>query len=246
MAKIKITVASVGHMPADFNRQKIKNWKSSLFEVVDGIESYALTQESDGDNWEFTDAKLETVLPRAFNGDFLIALVNVPIENNWYSRRLAENRVVFTFHEMKDILNSSNIPLENLICRILYAYTLLYKRSNNRIPSVSKVTGFTHDETRGCLFDMTGIKNDVIYSCHYPIICPDCVEKLRREHVSEETITTCQKEIKKIRKILFYRIAEFIKKHPVWSLIISAITAIFLGTIGSVIASFIYETIRVL
>lgn len=243
MAKIKITVATVGHMPADFSRQKILRWKSALFEVVDGIERYALTGNSDGADWSFTDATLKNQLPQKFNGDFMIALVNVPIEDNWYSRRLGGNSVVFTFCEIKDILNSSDIPLENVIYRILYAYTLLYKRSNNQIPSVHEVAGFTHDETRGCLFDMNGIKNDVVYSCHYPIICPDCVERLKREHVSEETIIMCQKEIKKIRKILFYRIAEFTKKHPVWSLVISAMAAIFLGIISSVSASFIWDAL---
>ena len=94
MPKTKITVATVGHMPADFNRQKIKEWNSSVFEIVDGIESYSLTCDSDGPDWEFTDEALENILPKKFNGEFLIAIVNVPIELNWYSRRLSANRVV--------------------------------------------------------------------------------------------------------------------------------------------------------
>jgi len=101
MARTKISVATVGHMPADFNRQKIMSWVSSVFEIVDQIESYSLTCDSDGYGWEFTDGALEEVLPNKFNGEFLIAIVNVPIEFNWYSRRLSENRVVFSFHEIK-------------------------------------------------------------------------------------------------------------------------------------------------
>ena len=244
MPKTKITVATVGHMPADFNRQKIKGWDSSVFEIVDGIESYSLTCDSDGLDWEFTDKALEYVLPKEFNGEYLIAIVNVPIELNWYSRRLSANRVVFSFHEIKEILRLSNIPLENVICRLLYAYTLLYKRSDSRIPGNAEHTNFTHDETRGCLFDMNGIKTDVVYSCHNPIICPDCVERLRRERVSEETIDKCQKEIRRIRKVLFYRITDFIKQHPLWSLAISAASAIILGASGSVLGSYVYEAIK--
>jgi len=190
-------------MPADFNRQKIKGWDSSVFEIVDEIESYSLTCDSDGLDWEFTDEALENVLPKNFNGEFLIAIVNVPIELNWYSRRLSANRVVFSFHEIKEILRFSNIPLENVICRLLYAYTLLYKRSGNRIPENAEHTNFTHDETRGCLFDMNGIKTDVVYSCHNPVICPDCVGRLKREKVSDETIAKCQSEIRRIRKGCF-------------------------------------------
>lgn len=244
MPKTKITVATVGHMPADFNRQKIKEWDSSVFEIVDGIESYSLTCDSDGLDWEFTDEALENVLPKKFNGELLIAIVNVPIELNWYSRRLSANRVVFSFHEIKEILRFSNTPLENVICRLLYAYTLLYKRSGNRIPANAEHTNFTHDETRGCLFDMNGIKTDVVYSCHNPVICPDCVERLRREKVSDETIAQCQSEIRRIRKALFYRITDFIKQHPLRSLAISAATAIILGALGSVLGSYVYEAIK--
>lgn len=244
MDKLKITVVTIGHMPAEFDKQKISNWKSGVFSVAGDIENYALTHDSDGDDWEFTDVKLEEVLPNEYSGNFLIAIVNVPLELNWYSRRLSNNRVVFTFHEIKEILLFSNIQLENIVYRLLYAYSLLYKRSGNRIPVDAEATNFTHDETRGCIFDMNGIKTDIIYSCHKPIVCSDCVERLRREKISNETISKIQSEILKIKKPLFFQILGFIKSHPIWSIIISAITAIFLGAIGSIIGSVIYEAIK--
>jgi len=244
MVKTTISVATIGHMPSEFDKTKIKSWKSSLFTVVGDIENYSLTRDSDGYEWEFTDANLEQVLPEQFSGDFLIAIVNVPLEDNWYSRRLSNNRVVFSFYEIKDILDHFNIPLENAVFRLLYAYTLLYKRSGERIPLNNDATNFTHDETRGCLFDMNGIKTDIVYSLHEPIICPDCVERLRNEKVSNETISKAQKEIIKIKKPLFYRMASFVKKHPIWSIVISAISAIILGAIGSYIATVIYEVTK--
>ena len=244
MSKTKITVVTIGHMLAEFNAKKLKQWSSSIFEVVDEIENYSLNCESDGDGWEFTDTALENVLPKNFNGDFLISIVNVPIEANWYSRRITSNRVVFSFHEIKSILISSDIPLENAIYRIFYAYTLLYKRSKNRIPTTTEHTNFTHDETRGCIYDMNGIKTDIVYSCHKPILCPSCVERLRTDKVSNETIKKCQSEIHLIQKDLFYKMTEFIKQHPAWSLVISGLTAIVLGATGSILGSYIYETIK--
>jgi len=241
MDKTKITVATIGHMPVNFDKTKITNWKSSVFSITGEIESYSLNKNSDGVGWEFTDSSLEEVLPEIFSGNFLVAIVNVPLELNWYTRRLRNNRLVFTFHEIKEILGYSNIPLENIIYRLLYAYTLLYKRSGNRIPMAEEHTNFAHDETRGCLFDMNGIKADIVYSCHNPIICSNCVEKLKQEKVSNEVISNVKNDIAKIKKPLFYRIAEFVKNHPIWSLLVSAITAIVLGAIGSFIASLIYE-----
>lgn len=244
MSKIKITVATIGHMPAEFQKEKLKEWDSSIFEVVDGIENYSLNCQSDGDDWEFTDAALENALPTKFSGDFLVSIVNVPIEGNWYTRRLTCNRVVFSFYEIKDILGLSNIPLENAIYRLFYAYLLLYQRSGNRIPINAEKTSFTHDETRGCIFDMNGIKTDITHSCHKPILCSSCVERSRQEKVSSETIEKCQSEINRIQKDLFYRMTDFIRQHPVWSLAISGLTAIVLGATGSVVGSFIYEAIK--
>jgi len=244
MDKTKISVVTIGHMPAEFDKRKIPNWKSDIFSVVGDLESYSLTKDSDGADWEFSDSRLEEVLPEQFSGDFLVAIVNIPIEGNWYSRRLSMNRIVFTFFEIKEILSYCNIPLENIIYRLLYAYTLVYRRNGRAIPRNEEVTNFTHDETRGCLFDMNGIKTDVIYSCHDPIICPDCVERMRREKVSNETISKAQKEIRNIRKPIFYRIVSFVKKHPIWSLVISAASAVVLGAIGSYIAALLYEATK--
>jgi hypothetical protein len=241
MDKTKISVATIGHMPSEFDKTKMKKWKSSIFSIVGDIENYSLTNDSDGHSWEFTDTNIEQLLPEIFSGSFLIAIVNVPLELNWYSRRLSKNRVVFTFHEIKEILNHFNIPLENALFRLLYAYTFLYKRSGEKIPLNEDSTNFTHDETRGCLFDMNGIKTDIVYSLHKPIICPDCVERLRKEKISNETIEKAQKEILGIKKPLFFRIISFVKVHPIWSMLISAITAVVLGAIGSYIATVIYE-----
>ncbi len=244
MDKTKITVVTIGHIPTELDKRKIKNWNSDIFYIVGDIESYSLTKDSDGVGWEFSDNILEEVLPEQFSGDFLIAIVNVPLELNWYTRRISNNRVVFTFYEIKEILSDFHIPLENIIYRLLYAYTLVFRRNGGKIPLNKDVTNFTHDETRGYLFDMNGIKKDLIYSCHEPIICSDCVERMKHEKVSNDIISKVQKEIRNIKKPLFYRIIAFIKKHPIWSLVISAISAIVFGAIGSYIATLIYEAIN--
>jgi hypothetical protein len=145
---------------------------------------------------------------------------------------------------VKEILEDKNIPLVNVIYRLLYAYTILYKRSGDRIPDFGEAPGFTHDETRGCLFDMNGIKVDLVASCHKPIICDECRERLRQERVSNEIIEKAQREILKIRSDRYYILLDFLKKHPIWSIVISSIYAIILGVSASVMASFIYDWIR--
>ncbi len=234
----------LGQLPISLNQTTISNWKSDIFEIVKPIDHIGITKNADGKRWEYLDNNIESQLPKTFEGDFLIAITRVPLEDNYYARRFSNNRICMTFYEMADILKSSNIPFENLIYRLLYSYCLIYKRYGNRIPPKAEVTSFTHDETRGCLFDMNGIKSDIIYSTDKPIICKSCVVKLINEKVPENEVETLQKELKRITKGLYFQILDFIKNNPIWTLIISSLTAIILGTIGSVIASILYEKIK--
>jgi len=78
--KTKITLATIGHMPAELDKRKIKNWKSNIFSIEGQIESYSLQTDSDGLGWEFTDANLLRTLPETFGGNFLMAIVNVPMQ----------------------------------------------------------------------------------------------------------------------------------------------------------------------
>ncbi len=244
MSKVKIKLVSIGHLPLEFNSKKISKFSSSLFEVVGSIDNFSLRCNSDGDDWEFSDDLVRQQMPQLNNADFMIAIVNVPLEGNWYSRRLGNNQVVFTFYEIKEILQYANIPLENVICRLLNAYTFAYKRSGNKIPEFHEMHDFTHDETRGCLFDMNGLKADLVASCHKPIICGECKERLRRDRVSDNEIKSAEKDIKKIQKDLYFRILDNVKRHPILALFISSVFAFILGLAGSITGSYAFDYLQ--
>jgi hypothetical protein len=241
MSKIKIKLIILGQLPVDLDKIKLTKWKSDVFELVGQIDNYTITNNADGLNWEFSDDNIENQLPENFEGDFLIAMTHVPLEDNYYARRFTNNRICMTFYEIADILNLSNIPIENLVYRLLYSYSLIYKRHENRIPSRDEVTSFTHDETRGCLFDMNGIKSDVVYSTNEPIICDSCVQRLTTERVPINIINKVKEELKQIKKGMYYRIADLIKKYPICSLVFSTISAIIIGIIGSLFATVLWE-----
>jgi len=244
MDKVKIKLLTIGHLPLHLNLSRTSTWKSDVFELSAEIENFVLRGDSDSEDWIFSDALLKDQLPAHNGADFLIAIVNVPIENNWYSRRLGDNKIVFTFSQIKEFLDYENIPLENAVLRVLYTYTLLYRRSGNRIPNFGEASSFTHDETRGCLFDMNGIKSDLVESCNKPVVCAACEEHLKNDRVSTQMIKTVQNEICKIRKSIYYQAFDFIKVKPLVALMISSAFAILLGVIGSLIASSIYDSIK--
>lgn len=77
-------------------------------------------------------------------------------------------------------------------------------RSGHRIPDYGEAPGFTHDETKGCLFDMNGIKSDLIESCNKPIICRECEYKLTNAMVPNNVIENIKHELKSVKKPLYY------------------------------------------
>lgn len=243
MGMLKIKLVTLGQLPMNLDKIKLTKYKSCIFELDNSIDNYPITDNADGDNWEFMDKNILKMLPSQYDGDFLIAMTHVPLECNYYARRFSNNRICITFHEMADFLKYDNIPLENLVYRLVYSYSLIYLRNNNRIPLQNERANFTHDETRGCVFDMNGIKSDIIYSVNKPQICDSCLIDLAKDKVPKNKLDSIQGELIKIQKPVYYRIAEFVKKYPMWSFIISSLVAILLGVIGSLIASFIWENI---
>jgi len=238
MKKIRIKIGIIGYLPFEFNRKMIEEWKSDVFEIVDEFEEFHFKNGSDIE-WGFSDKILNLELPQTFDGDLFVGITYVPIQQNYYARRLENNRVVLSYFEMYQILKEDNSPMENLLLRILYAYSLVYLRNNRSIPRQIDWEGFTHDDTRGCLFDMNGIKTDVVFSLDSPRICDDCTSRIRADKVSDNCINQIKLEIRRIKKDRFYKISDFVKKRPLLSLLFSAIFGIVLSLIASMISDLI-------
>ena len=83
-----------------------------------------------------------------------------------------------------------------------------------------EIMNHTHDETKGCLYDMTGIKEEIIYSCNKPIICSECITKFKQNGVSVNALSIAQNGIKRIKKELFYSLIDSFKSRPILSFII--------------------------
>ncbi|HHI4977209.1 TPA: hypothetical protein ACP5VG_004925 [Vibrio parahaemolyticus] len=237
MKKVKIKICSLGSLPRELDKNDLTKVKSKIFDIEPEFHSFNLRIESDLYDWAYSDAALSAQIPSEHDSDIFVVLTSIPLEENYYTRRLHENVVVFTFFEIAKYLKFENIPLENVVKRLLYSYSLIYLRNQKRIPTSYELTNFTHDDTRGCIYDMNGVKEDVVSSCHKPIVCDECCERMRREQISSETLAVVKKELKSISKKRFFVIADWVKKYPIFSLLLSSVWAVGLGVLGSVIAS---------
>jgi len=238
--KIKIKIGKIGHLPFSLNWERIKKWESDVFEIIGEVEEYHFRENANTPSWGYSDSILEKELPKNTEADFFIGITYVPIEDNYYSRRLSSNRIVLSYFEIYNILMQEHIPIENFVLREIYGYILIYLRNNKKIPIQSEPVGF-HDDDRGCIFDMNGNKANIVFSLDRPKICDECAEKIRTDRVSDTYIKRIKKEILRIRKERFYQIITFIKAEPILSIIISALFGISLN----LIATWIYDFLKV-
>lgn len=241
---VKIKLITLGTMPQTLELDSLTSWKSSFFSLVGKIENFEFREDSDLNTWGFSDQTLRKCFHNDKDANFTIALVNVPLEQNYYSRRISHDRIVCTFFEIKQYIEDKNIKLHNAVLRALYAYALLYKEAGAKIPTHKENFKFTHHETRGCIFDMTGIKTDIVESCSTPIICCECLERLKRNKVSNDILAIAQAEIINIKKDLYFRILDFVKKHPLCSLLLSSLFALLIGVSSSILGSYFYDKIK--
>ncbi|MCW3787819.1 hypothetical protein [Plebeiibacterium sediminum] len=244
MKKIKIKIAQLGYIPFPISHKRITKWKSDLFDIDTTVDQYTFQMDSDIEFSGYSDHTLEKELPVQTNFDFLITITNVPLQDDFYARRLSHNRIVISLREVSDILRKENINFENYIIRNIYRYLFVYLMYGNRIPLMSEKTNFTHDDTRGCIFDFNSNKSELIYSLDKPHICPECKNKMNgkaHEKVPEYIVVKAEKEIKKIKKDVYIKLMDFVKQNPLLSIIITFLTGIFM----SLLSSFLYDILKI-
>jgi len=254
---VRIKIGIIGYLPFHFNKKLIKRWKSNEFEIIDDIQEQHITMKANilidkyltddkkmDHPLRYSDSILEEQLPVNEEINFSIWITYVPLESNYFVRRLSNNRVVLSYFGMYNILKKELIPVENLLLRTIYRHILIYFKYDKLIPShVNKSDiPFIHDDTRGCLFDMCVNTADVIFFLNEPIICEECFVKLTCDKTDNtKTVTeNCVKQIikectKKIRKGNYYKFVTLIKEKPIRSLILSALFGILVDIISTVI-----------
>lgn len=233
MKKIKIQIVKLGKQKYNYVFDKLKKYKSKIFEVT----IYEVSRPDCDYEWGYTFGTLEKILDKAFdrkNYDICIGFVDTIIENNYFGKRLKDYNVyIVSFYQVSDFLIFEKIDIFNYVLATIYRYITRF---------LLKGKYLTHDETKGCIFDMCGDKRDIIYSCQMPIICEHCKAKMKESACPSDFIELLSKEILKIKKPLYYQITDFIKSHPYLSLGIGIVFSVLFN----ILSSFLYDWIKVI
>lgn len=240
--KVRVRIITLGYPKVVLNLSKVRKWKSDIFSIVheDAIE---LLPDTEGQDWEYSDTQLEELLPQnSTDIDITVGVINAPLESNYYSRRLHDSRIVVSLYGISNVLSSHDIPIENFVLRELYEFVVTFRKFGY-VPDA--ITHIKHDETRRCLFDMTPDREDIIYSTNQPYLCDECTTGLKKAKVSTYFIAIVNKELRRIKKETYYTIADFIKRHPILSIIISLTVAFLINLLSSIVfESFIAVYLR--
>lgn len=232
--KSKITIIKLGYIDHFVNIQKVKNWKSKLFEVTD-IECVEHLPDSDIiDGYldqKFSVDELQDIISCPKNSDFAIAIMPYRFIDNFYMHRIGNNCVVISLCDIPEILEKEKISTENFILKQIYEICAI-KNLVNDIAS-DDVYQFIHLDTRGCIFDMNGQRSHILYNTEKPIICQSCKNTFKSKQVNNQIVSILEEELKNIKKPLILRIERYIRKYPLFSIIVSGLIAIFLNILSN-------------
>lgn len=232
MTPIKISLVLLGNLKYPINIAQLQSWDSQILQIHQRT-AVGHLPDAVGDNWEYTDAQLLEVIGAEQDVDITLGLISLPLESNYYMRRLSDRVAVVSLHEMAEIMRYSGFSLENYILRNAYELVVLFIGNGKLIPA--GYTTWVHDEVRGCIFDMNSNKFDIIFSMDQPTLCQACRTRLLSKQTPADLIPRLDRELRRIRKPLYLRIIEWVKIHPIIALLLTATFSVALNLAASII-----------
>jgi hypothetical protein len=240
MVKMKISLILLGHANNLFNVNKIRKWKSKIFEVTN-IQTIEHLPECEVDDvyldQKFEKDQLSKLVSCPSESDLAIGIMAYRFVDNFYMHRIGSNCVVVSLHGISDLLSREFISMDNFIVKQIYEASAL--KCLFKIISTDDVYSLVHRDTRGCLFDLNGDRRDIVYNSEKPILCSSCKAEFKNRQIEEDAISVFESELKKICKPKILQIELFIKKYPLFSVLTTGIIAVSLNLIASALWEFI-------
>lgn len=237
MRPIKVALVSIGGLKHRVDIPYLENWRSEILKI-DHKSSIPLLPDASGPDWPYMKSQLCALMRPDSQSDFTVGLINAPLEDNYYMRRLDDKLAILSLFEMAEIARLFNFTLENFILRNLYELAVLHAASGGVFASDAE--SWAHHDIRGCLFDLNANKSDIVFSMHKPTLCHTCHERVLKNQIDPKFISTLNKELSRIRKTLYVRIAEWVEAHPLRALAMTGAFAILLN----LIANFLFEKLK--
>jgi hypothetical protein len=237
MEKVKITLVFLGYKTKLINKKLLKKWKSALFQIVDFQQVNFLPncQSFIGETLvpEYCDKQLRQIIHTDIKTEITVGIINERIEENCYMRILDKNSGVISVKDVDKIIASVNKGVEDFIFLCLYELITIYRYFDGMLSE--EVDMSLHQESRGCLFDLCGDKEDIVYSFDELSICDQCRELLKQRQLPDGFLNHLDKELKRFNTSKYQSIINSVKRSPFKYLIYSVLFAILLNLVSNVL-----------
>ena len=238
MKKVPIKIIKLGHIDKIIDFKYIQDFSSVLFSIeeITKIANVTSPQKNDGYlNIVYSSDEVKSMLSNSRCDSLCIAIMDYKFNDNFYMHRVGKNKICISISGVEDILKRKNISLENFILKNIYEIVTLHTHFDKSLPN--EIYNFVHEDTRGCLFDLNGDTLDIIYNTEQPTICNECKSKLNQQKNID--IDLLQDELNKIKKPWVLATELFIKKNPLFSIVVTILFTTSINILSNYIWSWI-------
>lgn len=183
---------------------RILNYSQTQFHFDLNREELIVSPSQPGEECAWLE--LEEILTKEkarLAADYIIGVLDQPIENNWFSRAIPGKNVIFITTWSWDYI--SNLPLCAFVAyeMIENVVELLIQKDASEQEWLFK-TVVHSDETRGCLSDLCATKSHISFKMRTGDICADCMSVLKAR-LSGEKIQAIVEMLEETRLIALGR-----------------------------------------
>lgn len=143
------------------------------------------------------DALVALLKPHMANYEVCVVTTSVPIEDNYFTQTVGQELIISTSYEADELVSSSKRTLEEYIALAICQELVSFE--------FQRVTGkhwreLFHQDTRGCIFDFAGLKEQKIAKLISCRICPESRGQLHSARIDQNVLAAVESILAMIRR----------------------------------------------
>ena len=231
MSEIKIVLIQLGDTyPVDYKKIQKFGEGSSVFKIIDILDS-PNAQILNENPHQLTDQDFNNLIDINSDHHFSVVIVNRPLEGNYFTRIISDKQIVVSIFEIEKLDIHEGISVEMYIIRFLFAFSTIFQ-AFKKIPL--NECELMQNNATGCLFDKSIFKPQIAIFFRKPKISSAAINVLNSKTLPKNFLNDLQHEIKKLKIGTYYDIKDWLKKNPIWAiLIIYLVEIIFSEILGN-------------
>lgn len=229
-----IGIFQVGYCKANLNKLcKILSSPQSYYKFQVAHRLFNLGNP-DLSGFAYSDNAFQSIInPYKNNFDVNVVITSVPIEDNFITRNIGYDLIIFTSHQTEELLEKSGRTPEE--CAAIGIAEELVSIEFQRVTG-SHWTQLFHQDPRGCIFDFGGVKSQIVAKLISCKICIDCEGKLSNKNIHENIINYTKILLRRIKKPTLMKAFHMSINLPILSFIYGGLV---IGTVVNVFSSLI-------